>query len=80
MKKANMIALLAMFLTASVTFATANFQASHDDPPVFDCWSNLSDVNENNFPPPDMSIERDCPEGTVICCYTHGGGIALFNP
>ena len=81
MKKTSMIALLAMFLTASVTFATANFQAiAQDDPPVLDCWSNKDDVNDENNPPQDMSIQRDCHGNDVDCCYTPGGGVAKTDP
>ncbi len=70
MKKANMIALLAMFLTASVTFATANFQASHDDPPVFDCWSD--DLDRIAGKDPDMTL-NDCDGQNVFCCYDENG-------
>lgn len=72
-----MIALLAMFLTASLTFATGSIQATaQENPQELDCWSDESKML--NGEDPDVSSAL-CSGINNICCY-HESGIYEFTP
>jgi len=68
--KTSFLALLALVMTASLTFAAGSFSTTMtDDPPVMDCWTNVGDVNDDNNPPPDASTKGECSGSLSICCF-----------
>jgi len=75
--KTSLLALLALVMTASLTFAAGSFQTTvTDDPPVMDCWANLGDVNDENKPPPDTSTQEHCKGLGGECCYNLSGSFS----
>lgn len=67
--KFTFAALALVALTAGASFAGNSMAKSAD--PGDDCWSNLTDLQNNR--PPDVNQAAECNGAEGICCYKQDG-------